>query len=202
MPIEEPGPSRSCYSHSGEQRLEEDDFSKEQIRKIQEEKDAAIAKALQDELDSYERDKQLALEAQDRELAKMLHEKERARLRRAKEKARLKAEAAALSSDRVETPDGDSDGRAASRNSCSSERSRSSDVFPPRVPEKLRSPTGEQIGFRAHPKPLPPHPSSQDISSPSVSNHSRLEHHRLPIEPVPPYMPIHGYNRSSPKRNK
>ncbi|ODN05837.1 Coiled-coil domain-containing protein 50 [Orchesella cincta] len=206
--IEEPGPSRPYTNHTGEpQRLEEDDYTKEQIRKIQEEKDAAIAKAMQEELDRYDRDKQLALEAQDRELARMIHEKEKARLRRAKEKARLKAEAAsaAASSDRGETPDGDSDSRAASRNSCSSERSRTSDVLPPRVPEKLRSPTAEQIGFRAHPKPLPPHPSSQEISSPSVSNHSRLEHHhRLPTPlhtDVPPYMPIHGVGYS-PKRNK
>ncbi len=178
----------------------------------------AVARALQDEIDRLERDKQLALEAQDRELAKMIHEKERARYRRAKEKARLKAEAmaaanggAVIPTDQIgEIPEGSEAGvammvRASSRNSSSSERSsRSSELLPPKIPDKQpKSPTGDQIGFRANPKPLPPHPPMQDFDSISPPPPIRLEHHRrLPVDPVPPYMPIHGYNRNSPKRNK
>lgn len=175
----------------------------------------AVARALQEEIDRLERDKQLALEAQDRELAKMIHEKERARYRRAKEKARLKAEAMAAANaagvDQIgEAPEGSEAGvammvRASSRNSSSSERSsRSSELLPPKIPDKQpKSPTGDQIGFRAHPKPLPPHPPIQDFDSISPPPPIRLEHHRrLPLDPVPPYMPIHGFNRNSPKRNK
>lgn len=174
-----------------------------------------MAKALQEELDRTERDKQLAIEAQDRELAKMLHDKERARIRRAKEKARMKAEAmaaAAMQSEGAEIGEGSEVIRAASRSSSSSERSRSvlsgelAMALPPKIPEKQRSPIGDHIGFRAHPKPLPPHPSSiqvPDYNSHTPSPQLRIEqHHRLPLEPVPPYMPIHGYNRNSPKRNK
>lgn len=172
----------------------------------------AVARALQEEIDRLERDKQLALEAQDRELAKMIHDKERARYRRAKEKARLKAEAmaAANATDQIgDTPEGSEAGvammvRASSRNSSSSERSsRSSELLPPKIPDKQpKSPTGDQIGFRANPKPLPPHPPMPDFDSISPPPPIRLEHRRLPVDPVPPYMPIHGYNRNSPKRNK
>lgn len=169
-----------------------------------------MARALQEELDRTEKDKQLALEAQDRELAKMIHEKERARYRRAKEKARLKAEAMAAAAasgttERGDTPEG-SEGmmvRAASRNSTASERSsRSSELLPPRIPEKQKSPSADEIGFRANPKPLPPHPAVPDFDSIAPPPPIRLEHRRLPLDPVPPYMPIHGYNRNSPKRNK
>lgn len=157
-----------------------------------------MARALQEELDRTERDKLMAVEAQDRELAKMIHDKEKSRLRRAKEKARLKAEA--MAAERGESLDGGEGVRVASRNSACSDGPRSTDLMPPKIPEKQKSPTSDHIGFRANPKPLPPHPQTHEFSSFGVPSQHRLEHHRLPIDPVPPYMPIHGYN--SPKRNK
>lgn len=65
-------------------------------RKIQEERDAELARQLQDlETSSEEfklnRDRLLAMEAQDKELAKLLQERERAKVKRAKERARQKA---------------------------------------------------------------------------------------------------------------
>lgn len=169
----------------------------------------AVARALQEELDRAERDKLLALEVQDRELAKMIHEKERARYKRAKEKARLKAEAmaAAEAAEKGEMPEGHDAVmvRAASRSSTSSERSsKAGEMMPPKIPEKQKSPTAEEIGFRANPKPLPPHPLTavHEFDSIAPPPPIRMEHRRLPLDPVPPYMPIHGYNRNSPKRNK
>lgn len=65
-------------------------------RKIQEEKDAELARQLQEQENKSEpsqldRDRLLAIEAQDKELAKMLQERERAKAKRAKERAKQKA---------------------------------------------------------------------------------------------------------------
>lgn len=65
-------------------------------RQIQEEKDAELARKLQEQENQKEptqvdRDRMLAIEAQDKELAKMLQERERAKAKRAKEKAKQKA---------------------------------------------------------------------------------------------------------------
>lgn len=65
-------------------------------RQIQEEKDAELARKLQEQENQREptqldRDRMLAIEAQDKELAKMLQERERAKAKRAKERAKQKA---------------------------------------------------------------------------------------------------------------
>ncbi|XP_019871897.1 uncharacterized protein LOC109600219 isoform X2 [Aethina tumida] len=65
-------------------------------RQIQEERDAALARQLQEQEGSIEetlmnRDRLLAIEAQDKELAKLLQERERAKARRARERAKQKA---------------------------------------------------------------------------------------------------------------
>lgn len=65
-------------------------------RQIQEEKDAELARQLQEQENQCEptqmdRDRLLAIEAQDKELAKMLQERERAKVKRAKERAKQKA---------------------------------------------------------------------------------------------------------------
>lgn len=65
-------------------------------RQIQEEKDAELARKLQEQENKKEptqvdRDRMLAIEAQDKELAKMLQERERAKAKRAKERAKQKA---------------------------------------------------------------------------------------------------------------
>lgn len=65
-------------------------------RQIQEERDAELARKLQEQEGNLEdtllnRDRMLAIEAQDKELAKMLQEKERNRARRARERAKQKA---------------------------------------------------------------------------------------------------------------
>lgn len=61
-------------------------------RLLQEEKDAALARQLQEQEGSLEdRDRMLAIEAQDKELAKMLQERERTKARRARERAKQKA---------------------------------------------------------------------------------------------------------------
>ncbi|KAJ3635103.1 hypothetical protein MTP99_008036 [Tenebrio molitor] len=65
-------------------------------RQIQEERDAALARQLQEQEGSLEdtllnRDRMLAIEAQDKELAKMLQERERTKARRARERAKQKA---------------------------------------------------------------------------------------------------------------
>ncbi|CAG9816053.1 unnamed protein product [Phaedon cochleariae] len=65
-------------------------------RQIQEEKDAELARKLQEQEGSLEetlinRDRMLAIEAQDKELAKMLQERERAKAKRARERAKQKA---------------------------------------------------------------------------------------------------------------
>lgn len=65
-------------------------------RHIQEEKDAELARKLQEEEGNVEdtllnRDRLLAIEAQDKELAKLLQERERAKAKRAREKAKQKA---------------------------------------------------------------------------------------------------------------
>lgn len=65
-------------------------------RRIQEQRDAELARQLQEMETSSEefklnRDRMLAIEAQDKELAKLLQERERAKIKRAKERARQKA---------------------------------------------------------------------------------------------------------------
>ncbi|KRT78194.1 hypothetical protein AMK59_6796, partial [Oryctes borbonicus] len=65
-------------------------------RRIQEERDAELARKLQEQEGMTEeillnRDRMLAIEAQDKELAKLLQEKEKAKVRRARERARQKA---------------------------------------------------------------------------------------------------------------
>lgn len=61
-------------------------------RQIQEERDAELARKLQEQEGSLEhRDRLLAIEAQDKELAKLLQERERAKAKRARERAKQKA---------------------------------------------------------------------------------------------------------------
>ena len=65
-------------------------------KQLQEERDAALARQLQEQEGSLEdsllnRDRMLAIEAQDKELAKMLQERERSKARRARERAKQKA---------------------------------------------------------------------------------------------------------------
>lgn len=65
-------------------------------RAIQEQKDALLARKLQQQEDSSQesqlnRDRLLAIEAQDKELAKLLQERERQKAKRAKERAKQKA---------------------------------------------------------------------------------------------------------------
>nr|XP_023011513.1 uncharacterized protein LOC111501829 [Leptinotarsa decemlineata] len=65
-------------------------------RQIQEERDAELARKLQEQEGSLEdsllnRDRMLAIEAQDKELAKLLQERERAKAKRARERAKQKA---------------------------------------------------------------------------------------------------------------
>lgn len=65
-------------------------------RRIQEERDAELARQLQEQERSSEefrlnRDRMMAIEAQDKELAKLLQERERAKVKRAKERAKQKA---------------------------------------------------------------------------------------------------------------
>lgn len=65
-------------------------------KQLQEERDAELARQLQEQEGSLEdtllhRDRMLAIEAQDKELAKMLQERERHKARRAREKAKQKA---------------------------------------------------------------------------------------------------------------
>lgn len=61
-------------------------------RQIQEEKDAELARQLQEQEGSLEHhDRLLAIEAQDKELAKLLQERERAKAKRARERAKQKA---------------------------------------------------------------------------------------------------------------
>ncbi|XP_022914450.2 involucrin [Onthophagus taurus] len=67
-------------------------------RKIQEERDAELARQLQEQEGAAEeillnRDRMLAIEARDKELAKMLQERERAKVKRARERAKQKAHA-------------------------------------------------------------------------------------------------------------
>ncbi|CAH0547341.1 unnamed protein product [Brassicogethes aeneus] len=65
-------------------------------KQIQEEKDAALARQLQEQEGSLNdsllnRDRLLAIEAQDKELAKLLQERERAKAKRARERAKQKS---------------------------------------------------------------------------------------------------------------
>lgn len=65
-------------------------------RRIQEERDAELARKLQEQEGMTEeillnRDRMLAIEAQDKELAKLLQEREKAKVRRARERAKQKA---------------------------------------------------------------------------------------------------------------
>lgn len=65
-------------------------------RQIQEEKDAQLARQLQEqerlsECSQFDKDRLLAIEAQDKELAKMLQERERAKAKRARERAKQKS---------------------------------------------------------------------------------------------------------------
>ncbi|XP_027846703.1 coiled-coil domain-containing protein 50 [Aphis gossypii] len=75
--------------------LHDIDYEEEVNRRIQEQKDAELAKRLQEQegrpLTIEDRDRLIAIETQDCELAKLLQEKEKARLRRAREKAKQKA---------------------------------------------------------------------------------------------------------------
>ncbi|XP_063613513.1 coiled-coil domain-containing protein 50-like isoform X1 [Penaeus indicus] len=73
-----------------------EDMDEEQIRELQEEQDAELARLLQDQDgkrrgDLLHQDQLMAIEAQDRELAKVLQEQERAKAKKAREKARQKA---------------------------------------------------------------------------------------------------------------
>ncbi|XP_076264868.1 uncharacterized protein LOC143199032 isoform X2 [Rhynchophorus ferrugineus] len=66
------------------------------LRQLQEEKDAELARKLQEEEGNMKdtilnRDRMLAIEAQDKELAKLLQERERAKAKRARERAKQKA---------------------------------------------------------------------------------------------------------------
>lgn len=61
-------------------------------RQIQEQRDAELARKLQEQESLLEdRDRLLAIEAQDKELAKLLQERERAKAKRARERAKQKA---------------------------------------------------------------------------------------------------------------
>ncbi|XP_022161369.1 coiled-coil domain-containing protein 50 [Myzus persicae] len=75
--------------------LHDIDYEEEVSRRIQEQKDAELAKRLQEQegrpMSIEDRDRLIAIETQDCELAKLLQEKEKARLRRAREKAKQKA---------------------------------------------------------------------------------------------------------------
>ncbi|VVC43240.1 Coiled-coil domain-containing protein 50, N-terminal [Cinara cedri] len=75
--------------------LHDIDYEEEVKRRIQEQKDAELAKRLQEQegrsLSIEDRDRLIAIETQDCELAKLLQDKEKARLRRAREKAKQKA---------------------------------------------------------------------------------------------------------------
>ncbi|XKL67904.1 hypothetical protein PGB90_003395 [Kerria lacca] len=72
------------------------DLQEEANRRLQEEKDAELARILQKQEEEIlneeiDRDRLMAIEAQDKELAKLLYEKEKAKVRRAKERARQRA---------------------------------------------------------------------------------------------------------------
>jgi hypothetical protein len=75
--------------------LHDIDYKEEVNRQIQEQKDAELAKRLQEQeghpMSIEDRDRLIAIETQDSELAKLLQEKEKARLRRARDKAKQKA---------------------------------------------------------------------------------------------------------------
>ncbi|XP_050443390.1 coiled-coil domain-containing protein 50 [Adelges cooleyi] len=74
--------------------LQDLDYEEEQNRRIQEAKDAELARRLQDQerpLSIEDRDRLIAIETQDCELAKLLQDKEKSRLKRAREKAKQKA---------------------------------------------------------------------------------------------------------------
>ncbi|XP_001945945.1 coiled-coil domain-containing protein 50 isoform X1 [Acyrthosiphon pisum] len=75
--------------------LHDIDYEEEVNRRIQEQKDAELAKRLQEQegrpMSIEDRDRLIAIETQDCELAKLLQEKEKARMRRAREKAKQKA---------------------------------------------------------------------------------------------------------------
>ncbi|XP_054724569.1 coiled-coil domain-containing protein 50-like [Uloborus diversus] len=72
-----------------------DDLTPEQFQRFVEQRDAELARLLQEQegkiKDDSRQDRQMAIEAQDRELAKILQEQERARARKARERARQKA---------------------------------------------------------------------------------------------------------------
>ncbi|XP_052123120.1 mitogen-activated protein kinase kinase kinase kinase 4 isoform X2 [Frankliniella occidentalis] len=73
-----------------------EDIFEEEARRLQEEKDAELARQLQEQeeregAEGIDRDRLLAMEAQDQELARMLQEKEKAKLKRARERAKQKA---------------------------------------------------------------------------------------------------------------
>ncbi|KAK3912618.1 Reticulocyte-binding protein 2-like protein a [Frankliniella fusca] len=73
-----------------------EDIFEEEARRLQEEKDAELARQLQEQeeregAEGMDRDRLLAMEAQDQELARMLQEKEKAKLKRARERAKQKA---------------------------------------------------------------------------------------------------------------
>jgi len=153
-----------------------------------------LARKVQKELEMDEKDKMMAIEAQDRELAKIIYEKEKARLRRAKERARLKSEAAAMNKNSAQDDLGGTSSDTASE--LTPRRRSPSSTSPPRIPEK--STEEGFLGFKANPKKLPPNP--QQLKPPSSSSFARTSRTRSDSEePIPPYMPIHGFN-ISPKR--
>ncbi|XP_063224175.1 coiled-coil domain-containing protein 50 isoform X3 [Bacillus rossius redtenbacheri] len=73
------------------------DLEEEQARLLQEQRDAELARRLQEQeggvqrLSMLDQDRLMAIEAQDKELARLLQEKERAKARRARERARQRA---------------------------------------------------------------------------------------------------------------
>ncbi|KAG5896777.1 hypothetical protein JTB14_008353 [Gonioctena quinquepunctata] len=85
--------SRDLSDHLNRIDIAEDGITE---RQIQEERDAELARKLQEQEGSLEdtllnRDRLLAIEAQDKELAKLLQERERAKAKRARERAKQKA---------------------------------------------------------------------------------------------------------------
>jgi len=209
-----PSTSTSAAAVFGSSVDDGDGVDEEDLRELQLQKDEEFARKVQTEMEQCEKDQQLAIEAQDRELAKMLFEKEKARLKRAKERARLKAAAETQEEPPhhphpLETPVANSDYELNRVPPPS---------IPPMIPEK--SATNVQsndcfIGFKACPKKLPPNPHSHSplhsIPAPyhrhtqqqqqsssagtsSSSNGSAHTHPKESHEPIPPYMPLHGFN--------
>lgn len=103
----------------------------------------------------------------------------------------MKAEAATLNKSLSNDDPGTSSDTASELTHVSFKKATMNDTTPstspPRIPEKSCEGI---LGFKANPKKLPPNP--QRPSS------SRVHHNS--DDPIPPYMPIHGFNRSNSKR--